>query len=306
MATITVVSSSLLARDPKAYQPLFAPRRADSTTFFDEGLRLAPKVQTTATATGSIDTEAVDAWVQGVEITRLSQYDAGIAKVWSGEAGHIAKPSVFGQSQGFFPKAQFSDADRFSSQQYVNAQAKGSPLWTNNVAFPLFIGDHDQLEGFNFNHIIEPLTIRAAAGLFSTDAPVEARSIKGTVMGGNSNQVGGSDRVLSVDTLNSTSRITAFLDLADSVGPLSGSRRLNGYFQWKFATLLPFVDARYNRNTIPSGSVEDATLVEAMDHMTGSTDNYLRLNQRSATCGWDYDSNVALGTDSLAFGGMLY
>ena len=43
-----------------------------------------------------------------------------------------------------------------------------------------------------------------------------------------------------------------------------------------------------------------------MSMMTGSTDNYIRYDEVSATCGWYYDNNMSVGTDSLAFGGMTY
>ena len=66
-----------------------------------------------------------------------------------------------------------------------------------------------------------------------------------------------------------------------------------------------FDDTRYARNVPPPAS-EDASLLSVMSMMTGSTDNYIRYDEVSATCGWYYDNNMSVGTDSLAFGGMTY
>jgi len=66
-----------------------------------------------------------------------------------------------------------------------------------------------------------------------------------------------------------------------------------------------FNDARLVRNTIDALS-EPRDMLAAMSLMTGSTANYIRYDQRSANCGLVYDNNVAIGTDSMVFGGMTY
>jgi hypothetical protein len=66
-----------------------------------------------------------------------------------------------------------------------------------------------------------------------------------------------------------------------------------------------FNDARLVRNTIDALS-EPRDMLAAMSLMTGSTANYIRYDQRSANCGLVYDNNVAVGTDSMVFGGMTY
>lgn len=305
MATVQIVSASLLDGNPNAYGSLFAPLRANTVNFFDEGPVLKKKTQTLAAVTGAINTEITDPYVQGVEIQNMSQYDAGLFKIWSGEPGHIMKQAVFGQSQATFPSVGFVDAQDFFPQQYVNAQAGGSPLWTSNLAYPLVVGNKAQLETLNFNNVIEPITIRNVASLTTTDPTGEAHAIKATLMGANTNIVGAAARVLTVDTYAPNKQVVGYLDLVDCIGIGSGTKQLVGYFQWLFTTLTPFADIRYSRNQA-TNTFEDATLVDAMDHMTGSTANYLRINERSATCGWVYDTTVALGTDSIAFGGQTY
>jgi len=67
----------------------------------------------------------------------------------------------------------------------------------------------------------------------------------------------------------------------------------------------PFADVRYVRN-VPAPATESTSMLNVMSLMTGSTDNYVSYDEVSATCGWYYDNNTSVGTDSLAFGGMTY
>lgn len=50
----------------------------------------------------------------------------------------------------------------------------------------------------------------------------------------------------------------------------------------------------------------DSTMAAAILSLSDSTDNYISIKQRSSSAGWDYDNNAAVGTDSIAFGGMTY
>jgi hypothetical protein len=302
---ITSSAGTLGARS-RSYQPLFSPLPVHDTLFFDEGPR-APNAKTrvTSSLSGAIDTSAVDPYVQGVEITRQAQYDAGVVKIWSGNPGHILKPNRFGMDKNFFPDPGFADLDLFDPVRLLKAEAAASPLWFNILTYPIITGDNDQAENFNFNGVIEPLTIRAVVAFFSTEAPFEAHTVRGSFGNGNTNQLNGSDVVTTIYAFEPKQQVIGYLDMVDIIH----GHPLNGFFRFEFTTLLPFDDVRLVRNTINESQIagrEVPQILGALSLMTGSTDNYVRHNQRSMPCGWYYDNNGGVGTDSLAFGGMTY
>lgn len=295
-------STSLLVNRPAAFKPVFTGLPVYDTLFYDEGPGpIATKSYTTSSLSGSMDTTKIDPFTQGVEITQQKRYDAGLAKIWSGEPGHQLLKNSYGMDKNFFPSSRFVDLDLFNPVRYVEAQEVASPLFSNIITFPIIISDNDQLENYYVNGIIEPLTIRAKVAFFSIEAPFESHSVRGTLMGGNTNQNNGSDQVLTVDYFEPTKEIIGYFDMVD----VFEGHPLNVFFQYEFTSIPPFKDERLIRNE-PAVNSEPADIIEVMSHMTGSTDNYIRYNQRSATCGWYYDNNVSVGTDSLAFGGMVY
>lgn len=295
-------SAPLLDARSVAFQPLFAPMPVHDTLYFDEGPRIPNyKSNSTSSLSGAMDTRGVDPYTQGVEITQQRQYDAGLVKIWSGEPGHKLLYTRFGMDRNYFPDPGFAEMDYFNPVRYLEAQEHDSPLWWNIMTFPIVTGDNDQAENFDFNGIIEPLSIRSLVAFFSTETPFEAHAVRANMVGGNINQIGGSDRILSVDYFEPTREMIGFLDMID----MEANRPTVGFFRHEFATLLPFKDERFVRNQPLEGS-ESPEAVAALSNMTGSTDNYVRHNQKSAACGWYYDNNSGVGTDSLTFGGMTY
>lgn len=302
MASIKIVSSSLLTANQ--YQPTFSPVPVHDVLFFNDGPRtLNTRIPPSGSQEGAINTKPIDPFTQGVEITRQVQYDAGLAKIWSGEAGHVLKPNTFGQTKNFFPDPGFADIDLFIPQRFLAAQTNSSPLWQNVLTFPIIIGDSDQIESFSLNGIIEPLTIRAAAAFSSIDAPLESHAVRGNFGSGNSDQLNGSDQVVTVYVFEPKRQIVGYLDMVDIIE----GHPLNGFFRYEFTALLPFNDERLVRNVpVSQETVKDAGMLAALSVMTGSTSNYISFADRSAACGWGYDNNGTIGTDSLPFGGMTY
>lgn len=305
VTSLNFTSSAGLVTVPVSFQTTFQlPLDANPLGRFDEGPRQSnSKALLASSLSGSIDTTAIDHYTQGVEVTSYARWSAGLAKMWAGDVGHVLKPAVFGQDKYAFPSPAYADIDYFHAQTYVSAQSPTSnPLWQPTFTYPIIVADNDQAENFNFNGVIEPLTIRAAAGFFSTEVPFLAHSVRGAVMAGNGSAGHGSDRVLTVDYFAPGRAVSPHLDAVDaSHGAVAGG----GPSIPEASTLLPFADTRYVRN-VPVPSSEDTAFVEAMSLMTGSTGGYIAYNRRSATCGWDYDGSVSVGTDSLAFGGMTH
>lgn len=279
------------------------------TTFFDEGPRtLAAKPNSTLGQyrnTGSISTTLIDGYRQGVEMTQMKHFDAGLVKIHAGEPGHVLRKNRFGMDRNFRNDPVFEELDYFSAVTFLRAQEAASPLVLDVITFPIITGDNDQIENFIFDGIIEPLTIRAEASFFGIETPFYAHSVKGGVMGGNLDQTWSSDQVLSIDYFEPDKKQVPFLDLVEMIS-ISGSLSLatRGYFNNIKSTRRPFDDSRYPRNTTLS-----TTYVSEMDAalslMSGSSDNYVSFKQRAAPCGWTFD-NTPAGIDSIAFGGQTY
>jgi len=342
VTTLPVISSSAgLLSVFNSMQPVFQPMPVNDELFYDEGPRVLnvnkPSQTDLTTSLGNLSSSY--AWTQGVEMNKQAMYDAGLVKIWSGEPGHQLKPAVFGQDKNFFPDPGFADLDLFDPARFLQAQEHDSPLWWNILTFPIITGDNDQLENYNFNGIIEPFPIRPVVAFFSTDVPFEARQPRAGLSDGNDDQLKGNDRILTVDYYTPSQMHPPFLDMVDLINPgteMSGTYAsgswtggtaysgswigsgdftpievptgipLNGYYQYQFATLLPFIDQELNRDATPDATSEASDMVDALARMSPSTDNYVGYDQRSAPCGQDYDNTAAIGTDSLPFGGMTY
>lgn len=295
MSSIDVVN--LLESRPGSYKPLFSPLPIHDVLFFDEGPQPAASKETSSQS-GSIDTSRIDRYTQGVELTRQSRYDAGLVKIWSGEAGHHMLVNQFG-AQRITNRQGFSDKDLFNPFVYINVQDTGAAL-SSIFTFPIVTSDFDQEENINYDGIIEPLTIRSVISFSSIENP-ESHATRGAVMNGNVDIHSASDLIQTIEDIDLVNKNNAYIDMVDMLG----SQSLGGFFEHKLPHIMPFSDARLVRN-VPAPDNEPVDMLQAMSMMTGSTDNYIRYKQRSATCGWYYDNNAGRGTDSLAFGGMTY
>lgn len=289
----------------------------EDPSFFDEGPPVTAFTPTFASGTfhntSSIKTVEIDGYRQGVELTQQKHFDAGIAKIHAGEPGHVLRRNSFGMSKNFRNDPRFEELDYFKPVRFLQVQDSESPLVSSVITFPIITSDNDQIENFLFDGIIEPFTIRARASFFSIDVPFCAHEVKGAVMGGNTDSSWTSDRVQTV-YLHDLKQNLPFLDqYADAVafaeqgmgqGHVSS---IVGFFHVDKSPSAPFQDTRFPRNAALSTNY-DPTMDAALSLMTGSTEGYINLavGKRSATSGWDYDTNSGVGTDSLAFGGMVY
>lgn len=124
---------------------------------------------------------------------------------------------------------------------------------------------------------------------------------RGSLESGNSSIINGSDVVTTVRDVDLGLSIAPFSDVIPQSSLLPA---LTSMQHAQRSTTPAWIDVRLVRNVVTS-LLEDQPLISAFSMMTGSTDNYVRYNQVSATCGWCYD-NESVGTSSLAFGGMTY
>lgn len=264
-----------------------------STSYFYEGPaprdRLGPSNADIYVNTGSIDTTAIDAWTQGVEISTQRRYDAGTAKIWSGEPGHAMLKSWFGMDRNVRLQQPYGDIDLFNPVAYILAQVSGTiSSWT----FPIITGDSDQHENYSFDGIIEPLTIRPRVAFFSIDIPFESHDIKGALEDGNVDIHRGSDRVVNVYEFDKRRmRSVPFLDMVDSFANIARP----GYFITDKIELPPFADV--GSNSMPN---------PLAPNMRPSDDSYVPAGSIAMPAGFVYDGGNPIATDSVAFGGMTY
>jgi hypothetical protein len=218
-------------------------------------------------------TKSIDAFRQGVEIIRQRHYDAGIVKIHAGEPGHRLRKNRFGMDAfGRAREDEFLDNDKFNSVRYIQSQEGAETPLEYNITFPFYLDGEIESEAGKYDGVIEPLTIRPILDRSTIDAPFEMHTVRGDVMGGTPDLWRTSCLILNVDRLYKDTRVIFYDD--------------RGYFLTRQVILDPYDDTYL--------------------HPLGDTDSYVNPREISATAGWDFDSNVMIGTDSIAFGGMGY
>lgn len=290
----------------------FTNQPITDNTFFYEG----PKVITAAAApvnSSSIDTRAADGWRQGVELTQQRHYDAGLVKIWSGEVGHLLSKQTFGMGPNFDEDVVFTELDYFDAVSFIKAQtiftsSSGTSTFILTQTFPIVTSDSDERENFALDGIIEPFSIRPRIGFFSMDVPFESHEVKGAVLGGNQNQMGAGDQVTSLYEFQKTSKIIPYLDMVD----MNGNVPLPGFFINDIIGLNPFSDRdmmigdAISLDSRLQPLMTDLLIQEEVYGLNPAHDNYVPASSISATSGFVYDSVAGIGTDSIAFGGMVY
>ncbi len=276
--------------------------------FFDEGPGTPIAVQTLGSTSGSIDTSAIDPFRQGVELTQLKHFDAGSVKISAGEPGHILRRNRFGMDRLYDLQPAFQDIDYFNPITFIEAQSASSPIDVSLITFPIITSDVNEIENYVMDGIIEPLTIRSRASFFSTDVPFEAHEVNGSLMGANLDVTKASDQILTVDYYDVNRKQLPFLDLIADIGdPIHSVTMIPnaGYYSNAKSNLAPWADAKYSRDVVNSSRdiTGGASMDKALSLMSGTV-GYIPFSKRSSACGWDFDGNVTVGTDSIAFGGF--
>lgn len=252
------------------------------TTFFDESPR-QPKQSPDPFDSGSLDTTLIDGYRQGVELTSQKHWDAGLGKIHAGEPGHLVRKNGFGMSRYNNSDLFFSDDHTLRPQDYITSDEFDDSTLTN----------------LWFDGNIEPLTIRKIVTLSMNDRPIEVHSVKGMFDSANPDSLLKSDRVLTVDDFISDQTRSAFDDNVN----MTGNIPMNEYFDFESCQNQPFIDERTVRNAGPN---QPSDFITALSLMSGSTENYITHRQRSTTCGWTFENNTVIGTDSITFGGQTH
>lgn len=273
----------------------------NSKEYFDDGSgidndkKIKPSNRNQYEFTGSMNTTAIDRFRQGVEITRAKHFFAGTSvRIHAGEPGHVIKKNSFGMDRNYLQQNYYKELDYFDPVGYIKSE--------QFISYPLITSDFNETENYNFNGVIEPLTIRAVAAFYSIDVPFEAHSVKGMLMDGNSDMTLASNRIQTVYTTDEKYSIQPWLDLIDMVGEATKVPTM-AFFNDDKTFINPFNDMR---NKVQLSTNVSSDMLSALLRMNGSTENYISENEKSATCGWTYGDDSIKGTDSIAFGGFAY
>ena len=249
---------------------------------------------------------SVDSYRNGVEITKENHWTAGLVKITAGTPGHLYENNLYGYADvSIISEDIFYDIEVFNPVKYV--ETGGDPdLFT----YPIVTADSNQLENYILNGIIEPFPIRPVISNFSINFPFEPRSTKGDFGNGNLNTRFATDSVVSLDYFTpGVANNAPYLDAVGTIGMLSEDGTgvvigpSFGYFSIDDNKMSPYEDVVYPRGEIPSSSYGELTGAVNLMKPLGTT--YVDRKSVSFSCGFTYD-NASKGTDSIAYGGLLY
>lgn len=262
--------------------------------------RAAPQTQRDYLVSGSFDERRT-----GAEISTFHHWAAGQVKISAGTPGHIVRPVCFGvEAVSSVDADKYFELAVFNPVEFLTTPAA-------EFTYPIAVSETNITPNYELNGVLEPLSIRSVASFFSIDVPREARAIRGSYDGGNEDHTGATDQVVNVDYADKRSQQTStfFLEAGTSLSVLSGSRMVGAhipYFNLNVNNYRPFEDAIRPRGLSPSATYVPEMIDVLMLMSSSRTDTYIAENQRSATTGFVYDNTNPQGTDSIAFGGMLY
>jgi len=249
---------------------------------------------------------SVDSYKNGVEIMKENHWTAGLVKISAGTPGHLYTSNLYGCPEiSIISEDTYYEIEVFDPIKYVSTG--GDPtLFT----YPIITSDANQLENYILNGIIEPFPIRSVISNFSINFPFEPHSVKGDFGNGNLNTRFASDSVVSIDYYTpEVQNNTPYLDAVGSIGMMSedGTGVITGpsfgYFSIDNNRLRPYDDVVHPRGEPIVSSYDQLSGVINLMSPLGTT--YIDRKSKSATCGFAFD-NAFKGTDSIAYGGLLY
>lgn len=249
---------------------------------------------------------SIDAYRQGIEIQNQAQWTNGLAKITSGEPGHLFQQYKYGYNDvSIIDSDTYYEVEVFDPIKFV--ETGGDP---DLFQYPIITSDVNQKENYILNGIIEPFPIRPVISNFSINFPFEPHAFRGDYGNGNLNHRFASDQVLSIDYFEpSQKNAQMFLDAVDYISMYDSASTHVGvyipYFLLDENIVPPFVDAILPRGQLSSAAYSNDLLDTVYKMLPGGT-TYVTNKQHSATCGFVYKNSSAQGVDSIAFGGQLY
>lgn len=266
---------------------IFGDQKHDGTTWFNDAAE--PLTVTLSTNhSGSIDTSAIDAYRQGVEMSSIQHWTNGLVKIHAGETDHVLRQLSFGAGPNVdttttrYNNARwFNESDRYDAYAAIRSNHSGS--------FSTYLNDDEQDYNRPLNGIIEPLAIRTSSDVKSQQY-VNAHVVRATFGSGNADSEGRTDVVEHVHRTNAIDKIAAYVDNS-TIASSSLDR--------------PYDDTLDSRSRILQDVFErNPDMRAALSQLDFSTDSYVPSGSLSPTSGFSFES--VTGTDSIAFGEMTY
>ena len=251
---------------------------------------------------------SVDAYKHGVELLREKDWQSGFVKISAGTPGHLFDPARWGVPRlAILESDEFLEIEVFDPVKFVETGGDDS-IFTH----PIVTSDRNLAENLVQDGIIEPFPIRPVIANFSVNFPFEPRAFRASMESGNQNKVFSSDRVLSADYFEPDRVNRAFfLDASDTLvftdeyGTKTTIPGVNiDFFNMDENYLRPFEDYVPPRGRAIN-STYSGILSGTIERMPAGGTTYVSRKEKSATCGFFYE-NAESGTDSIAFGGLLY
>lgn len=241
---------------------------------------------------GSIDTSAIDAFRQGVELTRDSHFVAGIAKIWSGYPDHKVPQTEFGQLTIHVSETPFSERLKFDSLAFHTASKSDKSQFYRMTPEESLRSRDGSLDPFC-----------ARSGTFDGTA-VPLRGIKGNLESGNPNEFLETDIIEHEFIPGLTGSLFSIGPFVDNNDIISRRTYESGRLPAQGITLA-FSDQLIDK--VPDMPVSASSQFLAARHAMSpdGSDTFLRRNYRSMTCGIEF-GDTAHGTDSIAFGGLTF
>ena len=255
----------------------------------------------------------LDSYRSGVEISNFNHWIAGTVKISAGTPGHLINPLCRGVSEvSIVSKDYYTEIDIFNPIYFIDLQEEDKPI-DNMITFPIVTNDSNQLENYILNGIIEPFPIRPIISNFTINVPFEPQGVRGQFGNGNSTMLLSSDYITSVDYYEPTRQNNnVFLDLGEDITMQNDEgdvvRHLGSsifYFNSGVNYLAPFEDKVPPRGSDISLNYT-SDLIEVVSKMRGQGTTYISKKEKSASTGFMYDNISQNGTDSIAYGGLIY
>jgi hypothetical protein len=249
-------------------------------------------------------------FVKGVDLSAKKYYDDTLVSananvlLLSGARSMVPsfemQQTTYGQAKLFNDDVPYTEMQKFNAKQYLEDD-------TGAMIYPYVGSNPAARDPYQNDGVIEPLyQIRQSLSLMTIEFPYLAQGVWGT-LGGTYAIDSRRGSVLITQQINN---VTSSLDPYEDSGTeyfgtsLTGSVALPGFLTEQQARIGPWTDDTAMSIHIKQLTTGSQAFAMALNAMSGTnTQRMLKNHHRSATAGFVYDNNSAIGTDSIAFGG---
>lgn len=252
-----------------------------------------PRVRLVQPTSGSISTDDVDCFRQGISIRTVQHRFCGTQpKIWVGDVSHVLKPQVFGVADLYPEGGSYDDTGRQFNVYDVITYMSGTATLPVSEFFVDAGDDDGSIE--EFDGVIEPFDVRNV--VIRQTRISSSHEVKGEFGAGNkdgefTSQVDQRHRCRERNISSISMAFVESMNIHDSVGvdtPYDDSLAMNT-----------------SRLTDVINDQKRANFVSILSRLTGSTDSSLLDEYDSMTAGYIFHDSSCRQTDSIAYGGYM-